>query len=379
MADAWPAAKAVASVFGDASSLHRWLNFLVYAPFGPWLGIFLVLQQVFKTFRFHQILPPRVTNPELASDDILKTMRIVANTYIVLGMNDSNTLPSTHIDICSPVKEDNVADVLTLGQKTDENSCLMVLNDAGKLALLECRILPNYKQLRFVVGRSGIATIIIAIQTTGYVLSIVYRAILHLPVSPIETTSLAFNMVVIVHSIVHSVGAICQNPLVIYLNPIQQQDVLDKCEATRWSNVDDEICKTAAFGGMVVVAILVMALTIVVGWPVLTKNYLECSVWRKGWIKSWSDPNCQGSLAQYGLVFFLISLLAQLIWISFTVKFAKYYISPWTAPEEVPTPFAIFPLLTLVGIIISIVASIRNWTQCDSRTPSMIHIVPFLG
>ncbi|CAM6069233.1 unnamed protein product [Sphagnum tenellum] len=41
MADAWPAAKAVALVFGDASSVHRWLNFLIFAPFGPWLGIFL--------------------------------------------------------------------------------------------------------------------------------------------------------------------------------------------------------------------------------------------------------------------------------------------------------------------------------------------------
>jgi len=197
-------------------------------------------------------------------------------------MNDSNTLPSTHINInCSPVKEDNVADVLTFGQKTAENSCLMLLNDAGKLALLECSILPNYKQLRFVVGRSGIATIIIAIQTTGYVASIVCRAILHLPVSPIETTRLDFNMVVIVHSVVHSVGAICQNPLVIYLNPTQQQELLDKCEATRWSNVDDEICKNAAIAGMVVVAILVVALTIIVGWPLLRKIHWGFSVFRE--------------------------------------------------------------------------------------------------
>jgi len=275
MADAWPAAKAVASVFGDASSSHRWLNFLVYAPLAPWPGVFLVLEQMFKTIRFRQILSPRVTNPELASDamsiciklwrvikyilfilfgyqarGILKSIRIVANTYIVLGMNDSNTLPSTHINRnCSPVKEDNVADVLTLGQKTAENSCLMVLNDAGKLALLECSILPNYKQLRFLDGRSSIATVIIAIQAIGYVASSVYRAILHLPVTPIETIGLAFSMLVIVYSLVHSVAAICQNPLVIYLNSTQQQEVWDKCKDTRWSNADDKICKNAAIVG----------------------------------------------------------------------------------------------------------------------------------
>jgi hypothetical protein len=117
----------------------------------------------------------------------LESTRIVANTYIVLGMSDSTTLPRTHIQTSrSPVKEDKMADALTLGHKTAENSCLMELNEAGKLALLESSILPNYKQLWFVDGRSGIATLIIGVQAIGYVTSIVYRAIHHLPVSPIE-------------------------------------------------------------------------------------------------------------------------------------------------------------------------------------------------
>ncbi|CAM6008733.1 unnamed protein product [Sphagnum balticum] len=379
MADAWPAAKAVAVVFGDASSSHRWLNFLVYAPLAPWLGIFLVLQQMIKTIRFRLILPLRVTCPELASDaqGILKTIRIVANTYIVLGVNDSDTLPSTHFNTnCSPVNEDNVAEVLTLGQKTAENLCLMVLNDAGKLALLECSILPNYKQLRFLDGRSGIATIIIAMQTTGYVASIVIRAIFHLPVSPIETTSLAFNMVVIVHSVVHRVGAICQNPLVIYLNRTQQREMADRCEATRWSNVDDEICKNRAIVGMVVVAIVLVALTIVVGWPVLRRSLdWGCPAFRKGWTKCWSE-NMKRSWDGIGLIFFLICLFFQLILL---IKYAKYYISPWTAPEDLSELFVLIPLFTLSAIVTSMIGSILNWTQCDSRTPSLIHIVPFLG
>jgi hypothetical protein len=114
--------------------------------------------------------------------------------------------------------DDNMADALTLGHKTAENSCLMELNEAGKLALLESNILPNYTQLRFVDGRSGIATLIIGVQAIGYVTSTVYRAIHHLPVSPIEATGFAFSMLVIIHTLVHSVGVICQNPLVIFLN-----------------------------------------------------------------------------------------------------------------------------------------------------------------
>ncbi len=127
------------------------------------------------------------------------------------------------------VKEDNMADALTLGHKTAENSCLMLLNPAGKLVLLESNILPNYKQLRFVDGRSGITTLILVVQAIGYVTSIVYRAIHHLLVSPIEAIGFAFSLLVIVHLVVDSVGVICQNPLVIYLNPSQQQEMFDEC------------------------------------------------------------------------------------------------------------------------------------------------------
>jgi hypothetical protein len=152
-----------------------------------------------------------------------------------------------------------MADALTLGHKTAENSCLMVLNRAGKLALLESIVLPYYKQLRFLHGRSGIATLIIGVQAIGYVTSIVYRAIHHLPVTPIEAIGFAFSKLVIVHSLVHSMAVFCHNPLVIYLNPTQEQDMLDKCQSTQWADVDHTICKNAAMVGMVVVGSVVVA------------------------------------------------------------------------------------------------------------------------
>ncbi len=265
MADAWPASKTFASVKGKLSFVTRLEHFLTFAPVAPMFAIGEILGNLSATLRYRQIRR-RSGNPELAADTMstsnklrrdiadilvilfginqppgfLKSTRIVASTYIVLGMSDSTTLPSTHIyRDDSPVKEDNMADALTLGHKTAENSCLMLLSHAGKLALLESSILPNYKQLRFVDGRSGIATLILAVQAIGYATSIVYRAIHHLPVSPIEAIGFAFSMLVIVHSVVHSVGVMCQNPLVIYLNPTQQQEMFDKRKSTRWSNVDN--------------------------------------------------------------------------------------------------------------------------------------------
>jgi len=269
-------------------------------------------------------------------------------------MSDSTTLPSTHIDTNeSPVKEDNVADALTLGHKTAKNSCLMELNEAGKLALLESSILPNYKQLRFVDGRSGLATHIIGVQAIGYVTSIVYRAIHHLPVSPIEAIGFAFSMLVIVRSVVHSMGVLCQNPLVIYLNSTQEQEMLDKCKSTRWSYVDDVFCENVAMVGMVVVGSVMVAFTILVEWHVLRISWLDA----------------------IGPILFLLGLITQSLSIIILTNRINY-------SESVQIViFLGCVMISSSGIVVSIVATILNWqtNKFHSRTPSMIHNLPFLG
>jgi hypothetical protein len=379
MADAWPASKAATSLSSKGHSLsNRLMTFIVIVPVAPLFVIGLILEQMFTTLRFRQILRSS-TNSELGPDTMsmstklrrvigdilaiffginqprafLESTRIVATTYVVLGMSDSTKLPHTHIHTYhSPVKEDNMAYALTLGHKTSQNSCLMELNQAGKLALLESSILPNYKQLGFLDGRSGIATLIIGVQAIGYVTSIVYRAIHHLPVSPIEAIGFAFSMLVIVHSLVHSVGVICQNPLVIYLNPTQEQEMLDKSESTRWSNVDDLICENAVIVGMVVVGSVVVAFTILVQWHVLRISWLDA----------------------IGPILFLLSLITQLF---AKILFSKYSdLSTWKI-----LLFFGSRMISFGGIVVSIVATIGNWktNKFDSRTPSLIHNLPFLG
>jgi len=380
MADAWPATKASSSLCGDHSLGVMLLYLLVYAPVAPLFGVFEILRHLFITLRFRQILRS-LTNPELAADtksmsyelrrvidDIrvilfgikqprgfLKSTRIVASTDILLGMSDSTTLSSKHMSTArSPVNEEYMADALTLGQKTAENSCLMELNEAGKLSLLESGILPNYKQLRFVDGRSGIAALIIGVQAIGYVTSIVYRAIRHLPVSPIEAIGFAFSMLVIVHSVVHSVGVICQNPLVIYLNPTQEQKMLEKCESIRWTDADEVNCDNMAIVGMVVVGSLVAAFTILVEWHVLKISWLDA----------------------IGPILFLLSFITQSFFAIMVVKFVgritfKIIIVTCTCPV----------MISFGGIVLSIVATIVNWqtNKFDSSTPSVIHNLPFLG
>ncbi len=271
----------------------------------------------------------------------------------MLGVSDSTRLPSTHIDTdTSPVKEDNMADALTLGHKTAENSRLMELNQAGKLALLETSILPNYKQLGFLDGRSGIATFIMGLQAVGYITSTAYRATHNLPVSPIEAIGFPFNMWVIVYSFVHSVGVMCQHPLVIYLHPAQEQEMLDKCESTRWSNRNDKICTNAAIVGTLMVALGVGAFEGFVGGPVLRISSLDA----------------------IGPILYFLSFIPGLF------LAICLYRNPLPSTWGVVLLFGCL-MTSLGGIVVSIVATIVNWqtNKFDSCTPSVIHNLPFLA
>lgn len=98
-----------------------------------------------------------------------------------------------------------------------------------------------------------------------------------MPGSPIEAIGFAYSILVIVHSVVYSVAVLCQNPLIIYLNPTQEQELLDKCKSTRWSEVDKVNCDRAEIVGVVVVGSMVVAFTILVKWHVFR------SMWQSWW------------------------------------------------------------------------------------------------
>jgi hypothetical protein len=163
------------------------------------------------------------------------------------------------------------------------------------------------------------------------------------------------------------VEVICQNPLVIYLNPTQEQEMLHKCVSTRLTiavhgicdnmddgiceNVDDEICQNATTVGMVVVGSMVVAFTILVEWHALRTSWLDA----------------------IGPILFLFSFISQL----FSIITYMTYLDP-------PTLKLLSlgcDMVSLGGIVVSIEATILNWQthKFDSRTPSVIHNLPFLG
>jgi hypothetical protein len=358
MADRWPAHKAETSLWVEASSLGtRLFTFFVVATVTPLYGISELLKNLSMTLRFRQIVTSSI-NPELAADTrpcFSKNTRMAASTHIVLGISDSSTLPPTHLQRSDyPVKEENIADALTIGHKTGANSCLMELNVAGKLALLESSILPDCKQFRFLDARSGIATLIICVQASGYVISIAYRAILHLPVSPIEAIGFSFSMFVIVHSVVHSLGAISQCPLVVYLLCTQEQEMIDKCKSTQSSDADELICEMMRIWGMFVVVSVVVVFTMLVERELMKRRLLD----------------------KIGPILFLSSLITTQC-IESVMRSCRISLSK----VEESLTLIMIPICVWFGIVVSIVATILNWhtNKFDSRTPSVIHNLPFLG
>jgi hypothetical protein len=128
---------------------------LFHSPVQPWPAFSMMIRQMFITLRFRQILRSS-TNPEPRPDTMLiwvvgdilvvlfginqppgflKRTRIIASAPIVLGLSESTKLQPSHVYTRRiPLKEDNMADALTLGHKSAETSCLMEVNEAGKLA-----------------------------------------------------------------------------------------------------------------------------------------------------------------------------------------------------------------------------------------------------
>jgi hypothetical protein len=89
------------------------------------------------------------------------------------------------------------------------------------LILLERSILPNCKQLWFVDGGNGVATLIIVVQAISTIF-VICQITKDLLVILIEFIRLILNTIVVV---VHNMVMLCENSLVIYLTPNKERDI----------------------------------------------------------------------------------------------------------------------------------------------------------
>jgi len=148
------------------------------------------------------------------------------NICDALGINGSTKLPNAHIIEDYIIDEDDMTNILTLGHKVDENSCLVVLSSTCMIVLLKSNILPNYKLFQFVDGKIGVVTFLINVQAISYIIDVIHQATKDLLMSPIETIGFTYNIIVIVHCVVHNMEVLCQNSFVIYLTPKKKKNIV---------------------------------------------------------------------------------------------------------------------------------------------------------
>jgi hypothetical protein len=369
LADAWAASAVVESTTGEPSVIVRIVWVVAVLPLA---GLWGALMTMFVSFRFRQILIASM-NPEYlrhesrnfqkiiryigvllfgtSNSSVLKSTSILVGTEVVLGKRKSLVLPDTHVQKRETLTEKSMVNALTLGHRVFENSDLVSLTEEGKEALLRTNVLPTYEQLLFLRGKGSVATAIIAIQAIGYMTAISYRAVKGLSVSPVEGIGFGFSMLVIVHSLVRFYGGLSQHVLVIYLDPVQEQEISYQCYCTRWSFDDKESCTRIAFMCLVVIVSAIVAFTIQVEWHVLKKYWLDA----------------------IGPILFVFALSLQIF---------SIYLEYWDRSEVgAMLGFACSGIMSLGAIVVVVVATVMHWrhNNFDTRTPSVVHNLPFLG
>jgi hypothetical protein len=237
MIDAWGEASAQVA-FTRPSVARFWWKVLwtIVLGLNPIVGTFYVLQTMFVTFRFLEILRQPGMAVGVHGDELAKA---IADTWVAVGV--ANAIPRQYIlNMPQGNPDPNLA--LSLAGTGDPRVNrewpgagvfqFFVLNYEGMVALLCSGVLDNtdYQQLRFLGRRTSLETVIIVLQSMSYITAVVYRRLQHLNVTPIEGIGFACSLLFLVYAVVqYFYGSISKQGLLIYLTPAQEQDIQDFC------------------------------------------------------------------------------------------------------------------------------------------------------
>ncbi len=227
--DAWHTADAHDQ---RAASFRTKLYYAVF--FGPVVPFSNVLALYYDVYAYTVLSLSLNNMPAPHRELTIKAAKIIANCKVVLGTSEGK-LPETHgTPILADITDQERA--LVLGSRLPENSYMVQLNYKGKEALLRSRVLPGCRRLQLLQGNRSFVMVLNGMQAFGYVLAALVRVQTGLLVSPIEAIGFTFSILVLMHSVSHSVAATCHRPLIVYLRPDQQQDeVFQMCESTQWT------------------------------------------------------------------------------------------------------------------------------------------------
>jgi hypothetical protein len=171
-----------------------------------------------------------------------KMIKIIASCKVVLGTSEGK-IPVTHGTLHTRMESPDEEDALVLGHNDHlpKNSYMVQLNYKGKEALLRSGVLiPRSEALRLLRRKDRSMVMALArLQAFGYILSVIIRSTIGCNMNPIEFAGFQGSVLVVVYAVHDFVAMSCHRPLLLYLSPGYEQDMVSQlCNITHWSDYE---------------------------------------------------------------------------------------------------------------------------------------------
>jgi hypothetical protein len=321
---------------------------------GPVLNPLIVLSTIieFAAWRYYtRRIMPGFTVLSLLSPWTKDPAKIVHGCQVVITLPTVISIRENFIKSDMPSLSEAV--VIGRGPEQARETTNVCLHERGIEVLLQMGILPPYDELRVLQGSSGMATIISAVQSVGYIYGVVVRTVQGLPVSPIEVVALTLSIQILIKALLHNFVSTCNRPLHVYFTHNQAQAFADQCK--NYTLHEDP--ESRAVGPFVVIGVLVSGVVI----------YYIIHMW-----------HTTRKIMVVPIMLTLVGLYLQLIggWLSFVTKMegVSKHVVVWS--------ILMSGMVNATSYIFALVVTIKYWKadRLDAKTSSMLaHIFPYIG
>jgi hypothetical protein len=167
-------------------------------------------------------------------------IKIIASCNVVVGTNEGK-IPETHRTLHTRMESPDAEDALVHrhNDNLSKYSYMVQLNYKGKEALIRSGVLiPRYESLRLLRRKDRSMVMALAgVQAFGYILSVIIRSTIGCNMNPFEFARFQGSVLVVVYAVHDFVAMSSHRPLLLYLRPGYEQDMVSQlCNITHWSN-----------------------------------------------------------------------------------------------------------------------------------------------
>ena len=210
-----------------AFKVGAWITYHIWVIINPVPMLVYLVEFAVRSYHMRRTMPG-FTVLSLLSPWTKHPAKILCGCQVVITVPTMISVPNNFLQSTLPSLVKAV--VIGRGQEQSRETRNIPLGYHGKEVLLQMDVLPPYDQLKALQGTSGLATVISAVQSTGYIYGVVVRTIQGLPVSPIEVVALMLSILILMKALLHNIVSTCPRPLHVYLTDEQAQTFVDTCK-----------------------------------------------------------------------------------------------------------------------------------------------------